>query len=567
MTRASLTFTLALTSAAWLAAAQPPAPPAQPRRPATPADAPQRIPPRDAVQRPAVGTGRITGRVLAADTGAPLRRAQVRLSGQGLGSAQAINTDAEGNFTFANLPAGSYRVMAQKVNFLAQTFGQKRVGVGPGKAVVLTDGQAAERIDFALTRAGVISGRVVDDVGEPVPSVSVQAIRPPAYDGQPVRPMNSVQTDDLGQFRLHGLQPGEYIVGVSPRSLGMMGGAESIDRSGYAQTFFPGVSSMADAQRVQVQAGLETPNVSIGLVLTRLAQISGIVMAPAGAALPGGGSVQVRTVPGMPMFGGGSSSIRPDGTFVINNVAPGSYNLEVRTGGPEPLFATASVSVSGEDVPNIALMVSPGATIKGKIVFEGGEPPAYRQNIVTVGSSPLVPGEMAGPSAQSKTFEDWTFELRGLFGRRMLRANSAGWTLKSITLNGADVTDSGVEFRGSDVVGAFEIKFTKATTSIDATVTEPNGQPANDVLVLVYATDRAKWTTASRYIRMAYPTAENQVIVNGLPPGDYYVVAIEPIESGFDRNPQVLEQLTRTAERITLFEGEKKVLQLRYSPQ
>jgi hypothetical protein len=57
------------------------------------------------------------------------------------------------------------------------------------------------------------------------------------------------------------------------------------------------------------------------------------------------------------------------------------------------------------------------------------------------------------------------------------------------------------------------------------------------------------------------------MIVNNLPPGDYYAVAVEVLEPGFERDPEILDRLSRTAERITLFDNEKKQLTLRYSPQ
>jgi carboxypeptidase family protein len=563
MTRARLeAWTMAIAVAgAVSAAAQPPPPP--PPVPVTIDRTPQ-LPPRDAVVRSVVGTARIAGRVVAADTGAPLRRAMVRLMGGGIREAQTISTDPEGNFAFSNLPAGTYSLMAQKTSFLTMQYGQKRIGVGPGKPIKVTEGQTVDRIEVALIRGGVISGRVFDDVGEPVPNTMVQAIKP-RTDAMGIG-SSAVQTDDLGQFRLHGLQPGEYIIAAMPRN--MMGGGDMLDRTGYAQTFYPGTPNAAEAQRVTVQPGMETPNVQVTLTLMPLAKVSGYVSDAAGGKLPQGGSVQLRPASGMPMgFGGMGSGIRPDGSFAINGVAPGAYNVEVRAGGAEPLFARAPVVVNGEDVANVVLIASQGAVARGRIVFEGGETPAYRQGVVNVNALQAVPNEPSMmPNSPSKISDDWTFELKGLFGKRILRAGGGGWMLKSITYKGTDVTDSAIEFKSNEVVDGFEVRFTKSSTTIDATITDANGQPAGDVVLLVFSTDRDKWTYQSRFVRMSFPNPEGHIIVPNLPPGDYYAAAVEPMESGMERNPEILDRISRGADRITLVEGEKKTVTIRAQP-
>jgi hypothetical protein len=59
------------------------------------------------------GTGRITGRIVTADGGTPVRRAQVRISGQDIGSKSAL-TDANGYYEFKDLPAGRFNLSVLK---------------------------------------------------------------------------------------------------------------------------------------------------------------------------------------------------------------------------------------------------------------------------------------------------------------------------------------------------------------------------------------------------------------------------------------------------------------------
>src|SRR5258706_8192867 len=85
-------------------------------------------PPRDGGP-PAVptGTGRIRGRVVSADTGSPLRRAQVRMSGNRPGLAPVVAyTDADGRYEFLNLPAAAYSLMVSRTGYVSLEFGQQR---------------------------------------------------------------------------------------------------------------------------------------------------------------------------------------------------------------------------------------------------------------------------------------------------------------------------------------------------------------------------------------------------------------------------------------------------------
>ena len=166
------------------------------------------------------GTGRIRGRLITADTGTPVRRAQVRISGPDIMPKTAV-TDANGAYEFRDLPAGRFSVNATKAGYVTMNYGQTRP-FEPGKSIDLIEAQVLDKANITMPRGSAISGRIVDEFGEPVADAQVSALRSAWVNGrrrlQPAGRM--AQTNDLGQYRIYGLAPGEYYVSATLRGGG-----------------------------------------------------------------------------------------------------------------------------------------------------------------------------------------------------------------------------------------------------------------------------------------------------------------------------------------------------------
>src|SRR5918995_5468454 len=156
----------------------PPGLPGQTEQPGPAGATPQRMPPRPLRpgETPPKGTAVIKGQVTAGGTGAPVRRAQVRAMAMEARGGGVTSTDNNGLFEIKDLPAGRYTVTVMKGGFAQAQFGQRRPG-DMGTPIELADGQTAEKVNFVLSRGGVISGTVVDDGGEPVSGTQVAAMR------------------------------------------------------------------------------------------------------------------------------------------------------------------------------------------------------------------------------------------------------------------------------------------------------------------------------------------------------------------------------------------------------
>src|SRR3954463_3010870 len=146
------------------------------------------------------GTGRLRGRVVAGDTGAIVRRAQVRISGPDIGTKTAL-TDTQGRYEFRDLPAGRFTVSVSKSGFVTMQYGQNRP-YEPGRPIELTDAQKMDKADISLPRGSVLAGRVADEFGEAVADADVTAMRLQYQNGRRrLTPTGrNATTNDLGQF-------------------------------------------------------------------------------------------------------------------------------------------------------------------------------------------------------------------------------------------------------------------------------------------------------------------------------------------------------------------------------
>jgi hypothetical protein len=236
---------------------------------------------------PETGTASITGRVVSADSGAPIRRAEVQAALAGGPRARGVLTDENGRFALQNLPAGRWTVRAAKTGFVAQQFGQRNPFTA-AEQIVLADKQQFTA-DFSLTRGAAIAGRVYDEFGDPIANARVAALRLAlSANGRQLVPAGtSAPTDDTGAFRVFGLTAGDYYLAASLSSAAAANGS-LVTAEGpvtYAPSYYPGTPDISAAQRLTVRAGEEQSGVGITLAPVRAVSVSGIVIGSAGTPI------------------------------------------------------------------------------------------------------------------------------------------------------------------------------------------------------------------------------------------------------------------------------------------
>ena len=533
-----------------------------------------RMPPRDGAQE-RTGTARMRGIVVGGEAGLPLRRAVVRLFGEGLREGRVATTDADGRWELTELPAGRFSLSASKAGYVQLQYGQRRP-FEQGRPIELADGQTLDNVSFNLPRGSVIAGRIVDEFGEPIAEATVAAMRYRYFQGRrrlvPVGRFD--QTDDGGHFRVYGLAPGEYYLSATLRGGGNFG-AESSDRSGYAPTYFPGTGSSQQAQPISVGLGAEMAGISFSLLPVRTVKVSGTAVDSKGKPMAGAFVMLMESARGgdfMMMSMGGGNRVRDDGTFTLSSVSPGEYTLQARPMGPEAgdsEVATAALSVGSEDITGVVLAASAATVIRGRVVLEGGAaisgltPAGF--SLMALAMNPDASPMMFGPGMRDRLEDDWSFELRAMESPALIRAmrTPPGWMLKSVTVNGQDVTDSGIAFRAGDEVRDVQVVLTQISNTVSGTVTDDRGQPVIDYAVVVFAEDPARWGPMTRYIRLARPDQSGAWQTMGLPPGRYIAAAVDAIENGEEHNPSLLERLQPIGTAFSLGEGEQKSVPLK----
>jgi hypothetical protein len=268
-----------------------------------------------------------------------------------------------------------------------------------------------------------------------------------------------------------------------------------------------------------------------------------------------------------------STSTRPDGTFTIAGLAPGDYSLRVqRMGGPSPdgpETAMANVTVAGEDVSDVHLIAAKPSTVTGRVIVDpaavSSMPPTLMLSLFPVN---LV-GIPAPPAPPARIGDDFTFETKSPPGRMRFmlgggfNALPTGWAIRSVRLSGTDVTDAGLEFKPNEDISGVDVELTNKLTTVSGLVTNSRGEASKDYTAIVFAQDKEKWLGNSRYQGSGRPDQDGRFKISGLPPGEYYIIAVDRVEPGQQGDPDFLESVRSRATSLSLNEGETKTVDLR----
>jgi hypothetical protein len=284
---------------------------------------------------------RAFGLVLEDGTNVPVAGARVIFAFRGQSRLQTV-TDQGGRYSFEELEPGPYSLTVQKAGYI--TLDPATV---PTYSVVA--GESLEVATVSLQKGGVVAGRILDSLGEPMIDINVRAVKP----GAAIDLMGEAsRTNDLGEFRVFGLASGQYIIAASPRPVGN----DALARTVVPSTFYPGTADPSAAQVVTVNAGQTVAGIEFSTVLASTFKVSGTVVDELGMPIPGANVMlagDARASGGLAAGRVGEARSDAAGRFSIDRVGSGSYYATATMPPSDPV----QVIVSDADVENVTIVL------------------------------------------------------------------------------------------------------------------------------------------------------------------------------------------------------------------
>ncbi|MEX1130088.1 MAG: carboxypeptidase-like regulatory domain-containing protein [Vicinamibacterales bacterium] len=518
----------------------------------------QTAPPRDAagpLQAPA--TAIVRGRITAAVNDRPLHRVRVTLDG-GIPNAPSAVTDTRGEFEISDVPAGAYRLTATRAGYLTIQYGQRRPREA-GRTIEVEAGAVIEGLVMALPRGAVLAGRITDELGEPAPAVTVEALEYRYIRGRRVLvPARITRTNDAGDYRLSGLEPGTFQLRARSREIWESDDGETTHV--YAMTYFPGVPVVERPQTVDVKVGQEVGGLDFPLLPAHAARITGIVEDATGQPLADQQvhlSELTRTIGGRILSSGqGASPVTTDarGAFEFSRMPSGEYI--VSSGGPDDR-ASATIILEEGAVEHVVLSPKAQARVSGIVTTDDGQPPPFlasRIRLLAVSADPrkVLPGwgEGSGDTVRA----DWSFNLVNLEGPYLFRLMNLpdGWMVSTVRAGGRDITDTPLSISHGSVVSGLEIVMSRKGGRISGAVVTAASAPAPDATVVAFAEQPAHWIPGSRFVRATRPDNEGRFSLAGLPAGAYRLIARDLVMDGQWDDPEFLRSLLQESVRVDL---------------
>lgn len=371
----------------------------------------------------------------------------------------------------------------------------------------------------------------------------------------------------------------------------------------YSTRFHPGVDVPSQATVLSLQSGEERTGIDLNLTLVPTVSVSGVVTGPNGPV--SGLGVRMRhaneSLVSDPSADVAVATTRADGSFLMPTVPVGQYAVRVlRSPRPGPtaaqlaelpaelkammgalaqpnandamtLFAEQPLTLE-RDVAGLTLTLSTGATLSGRLAFEGvSEVPASPgvQVTLTAIGGEWVNTPINGAAASGRVNPDGTFVTSGYPpGRYVITVGGRAvpnWFVKSATVNGRDALYEPLELEGRDLSDVV-VTFTDKRTTVGGTVQAPATAAGAAAAVVIFPAAWREWIAggmSQQLVRLTRTPPTGVFSITGMPPRQYLIVAMDADDAPDLQDPVAFEALARLATTVTLGDGETRTMTLK----
>jgi protocatechuate 3,4-dioxygenase beta subunit len=525
----------------------------------------------------AANASSISGTVVQEPGSQPLKKVlvQVVAEDQKQGGNYTASTDADGHFRIENVLPGGYRLYLEKTGLVEVNGRGLKSDVN---VFTVQAGQSVEDLLFRMLPTAIISGRITDEDGDPMSGVRVIAQK--KKPGKATRESAGTEaTNDLGEYRLSGLFPGQYwIVAMPPPDFrdyeqryekspqgDNQGDAQPDTR--YLTTYYPGTYDGTQASAVTLKAGDEMP-VNLTLVPARTYRVRGIVAGFAAGQKP---VVELVSKAGDSIH---ASEVGPDGQFEVRGTAPGSYVLRASAGTEsQSLTARQDISVVAADVEGLKLVPQPSFTLAGLLRIEGsaaGDPTQYTVNLrqaeLPEDAGFFMSQDLFGTNASVDRIGNfaWKDVNPGKYIVQVFGGDGQCF-LKSVTLGGQDIA-TGFPATGP---AALNLLVSSKGGTVEGAVVEKEKDVDNDhpvANVTVVAVPEEKYRKLPHRFGIGSTDQHGRFTIRGLPPGSYTLYAWQDLEGGVYRDPDFLKSQEANGMAVKVEEGSHQQVELKLSP-
>ena len=492
----------------------------------------------------------ISGIVVQSGSQLPIVGATIDVSGAGV--QRSATTDDQGSFLIEKLQPGRYSITSRKPGFIGKNKSSTTLSIVPGVPI------KAVRLELIAT--GVITGRVLNEDRSPQPGKTVIAVKPTYEMGKRILTTcveingQSAETDDRGQYRLYGLEPGDYYMAVTD--------GRSCQ---YASQFYPTATDPGEAVPIKVIGGNtiemdfsmrshETHSVTFRVVSSDSMRSSGNAV----VVMHGTNGIEVRAQRLSP----GSRTLiqQSDNRYTIGGLPRGRYDIYFSTSATFGNIAHFTTDIHDRDVDVGPVVLGPLVPLTGRLRFPGTLSGQVRVRL-WASEGPLM---LRGiPLAAATVTPDGSFRWEYVPGRKyfvQVTGLPEDAYLVSVQYRGENALITGIAV-GEEPEAPLELTASANGGVVEGIVRDDRGTlfVAGHVALVPIGTRRAN-VTLFRDIPI---DSNGSFVIRGVAPGEYELFAWDDVAAGAWQDRTFLQAFESRPMRVSVREGSRQILNVR----